>query len=45
VRRGYLNTEKGGTGPASLTTIALTRQGRTALDTYTATLRDVLKGL
>ncbi len=42
---GYLNTEKTGNGPASLTTVALTHQGRTALDTYTATLRDLLAGL
>ena len=42
---GYLSSEKSGNGSASLTTVALTRQGRTALDTYTATLRDLLTGL
>ena len=42
---GYLNTEKTGNGPASLTTVALTHHGRTALDTYTSTLRDLLAGL
>jgi DNA-binding MarR family transcriptional regulator len=42
---GYLDTEKTGNGAASLTTVALTRRGRTALDTYTAALRDLLAGL
>jgi DNA-binding MarR family transcriptional regulator len=42
---GYVATEKTGNGPASLTTVALTQQGRTALDTYTSTLRDLLAGL
>lgn len=42
---GYLNSETTGNGRASLTTIALTRQGRAALDTYTHTLRDLLGGL
>ncbi len=42
---GYLSTEKSGNGAASLTTVALTRQGRVALDTYTGTLRDLLAGL
>ena len=42
---GYLSTEKTGNGAASLTTVALTREGRTALDTYTAALRDLLAGL
>jgi DNA-binding MarR family transcriptional regulator len=42
---GYVDTEKTGNGPASLTTVALTHQGRTALDTYTSTLRDLLAGL
>jgi DNA-binding MarR family transcriptional regulator len=42
---GYLSTEKTGNGPASRTSVALTRQGRTALDTYTAALRDLLAGL
>ncbi len=42
---GYLITEKTGNGPASRTTVALTRSGRAALDSYTATLRDLLGGL
>jgi DNA-binding MarR family transcriptional regulator len=32
---GYIETEKSGTGAASLTTITLTRSGRKALDVYT----------
>jgi DNA-binding MarR family transcriptional regulator len=42
---GYLATEKTGNGSASRTSVALTTQGRAALDTYTATLRDLLAGL
>jgi DNA-binding MarR family transcriptional regulator len=42
---GYIDTEKTGSGPASLTTVELTHQGRTALDTYTAALRDLIAGL
>ena len=42
---GYIDTEKTGSVPASLTTVALTHQGRTALDTYTAALRDLIAGL
>ena len=42
---GYLSTEKTGNGSASRTSVALTRQGRKALDTYTAALRDLLAGL
>jgi DNA-binding transcriptional ArsR family regulator len=42
---GYLTSEKTGNGAASRTTVALTRQGRTALDSYTAALRDLLGGL
>ena len=42
---GYINTEKTGSGPASLTTATLTHKGRTALDTYTAALRDLIAGL
>lgn len=42
---GYLNTEKTGSGIASRTSVALTLQGRAALDAYTATLRDLLSGL
>lgn len=42
---GYANTEKTGNGRASVTSVALTRQGRAALESYTAALRDVLAGL
>jgi len=42
---GYLTSETTGNGRASRTQIALTRQGREALDTYTAALRDLLGGL
>ena len=42
---GYVDTEKTGNGAASLTTVALTHHGREALDTYAATLRDLLAGL
>jgi DNA-binding MarR family transcriptional regulator len=42
---GYLNSETNGNGRASRTSIALTRQGRAALHTYTTTLRDLLDGL
>jgi DNA-binding PadR family transcriptional regulator len=39
---GYLTTETTGNGRASRTQIALTGQGRAALDTYTAALRGLL---
>jgi DNA-binding MarR family transcriptional regulator len=42
---GYLTTEKTGNGPASRTSVALTHQGRAALDEYTETLRGLLNGL
>ena len=42
---GYLNSETTGNGRASRTSIALTRQGRVALDTYTNVLRDLLGSL
>jgi DNA-binding MarR family transcriptional regulator len=42
---GYLNTNTTGNGRASRTSIALTPRGRTALDTYTDALRDLLSGL
>jgi DNA-binding MarR family transcriptional regulator len=42
---GYLASEKTGSGVASKTTVALTGQGRAALDAYTQTLRDLLGGL
>jgi DNA-binding MarR family transcriptional regulator len=41
----YVRTEKRGNGAASLTSVTLTRSGRSALDTYTATLRNLLAGL
>jgi DNA-binding transcriptional ArsR family regulator len=41
----YLDTQKTGNGQASLTTIALTHQGRTALENYTAALRNLLEEL
>ena len=42
---GYLSSEKSGSGPASRTTLALTRRGRTCLDAYAATLRALIKDL
>jgi DNA-binding PadR family transcriptional regulator len=42
---GYLSTEKTGNGTASRTSVALTIRGRTALDSYTAALRELLAGL
>jgi DNA-binding MarR family transcriptional regulator len=42
---GYVTTSKSGNGPASRTSVALTHQGRAALDAYTATLRGLLDGL
>jgi DNA-binding MarR family transcriptional regulator len=42
---GYISTEKTGNGVASRTTVELTRQGRAALDAYTAALRALLTGL
>jgi DNA-binding MarR family transcriptional regulator len=42
---GYVTTEKTGNGPASRTAVALTSQGRAALDAYTDTLRGLLNGL
>jgi DNA-binding MarR family transcriptional regulator len=38
----YLTTETTGNGRASLTSIALTNQGRTALAAYAAALRELL---
>lgn len=38
----YIHSNKSGTGRASLTSVALTRHGRSALDSYTTTLRDLL---
>jgi DNA-binding transcriptional ArsR family regulator len=42
---GYLTSEKTGNGPASRTSVALTHQGRAALDLYTEMLRGMLNGL
>ncbi len=42
---GYLTSKTTGNGRASLTSITLSRKGRTALDTYTIALRDLLGGL
>ena len=42
---GYLSSEKTGNGTSSLTSIALTGQGRAALNAYTTALRDLLDGL
>jgi DNA-binding MarR family transcriptional regulator len=42
---GYLASEKTGSGPASHTSVALTHQGRAALDLYTEMLRGMLNGL
>jgi DNA-binding transcriptional ArsR family regulator len=42
---GYLTSEKTGNGAASRTTLALTRQSRTALASCTAALRDLPGGL
>ncbi len=42
---GYLTSETTGNGRGSLTSIALTRRGRAALDAYTDTLRELLGGL
>jgi DNA-binding MarR family transcriptional regulator len=41
----YLSSKKTGNGPASRTSVALTRRGRAALDSYTETLRGLLGGL
>jgi DNA-binding MarR family transcriptional regulator len=41
----YLRTEKSSNGAASVTSVTLTLRGRTALDDYTAALRDLLAGL
>ena len=42
---GYLSSEKTGAGSAQKTTVALTSNGRKALDAYTQALRDLLGGL
>ncbi len=42
---GYLTSQTTGNGRASRTSIALTHQGRAALDAYTSALRELLGGL
>jgi DNA-binding MarR family transcriptional regulator len=42
---GYLRTVKTGNGQASRTSVALTAQGRAALERYSAALRELLGGL
>ena len=42
---GYLSSEKSKNGNSPQTTVALTSQGRAALDAYTKALRDLLGGL
>ena len=42
---GYLSSETTGNGRASRTSIALTGEGREALDAYTGALRELLDGL
>jgi DNA-binding transcriptional ArsR family regulator len=42
---GYVSTEKTGNGTAGKTTVALTGEGRKALDDYTQALRGLLGGL
>jgi DNA-binding MarR family transcriptional regulator len=39
---GYVTTIKSGSGVTARTSVSLTRQGRKALDTYTAVLRQLL---
>ena len=39
---GYVSSEKTRNGSAPKTTVALTSQGRAALDAYTRSLRDLL---
>jgi DNA-binding MarR family transcriptional regulator len=41
----YVTSEKTGNGVSSKTSVALTPQGRDALETYTTALRDLLGGL
>lgn len=38
----YVRSEKSGNGRSSLTSVTLTHQGRAALESYTAALRDLL---
>jgi DNA-binding MarR family transcriptional regulator len=39
---GYIRSDKAGNGRASVTSVALTRDGRAALERYAAALRDLL---
>lgn len=41
---GYLSTDKTGNGAASRTSVALTPEGRAALQAYTEALRELLGG-
>ena len=41
----YISSTKASNGTVSITTVALTGQGRAALGTYTQALRDLLGGL
>ena len=41
----YLTSEKTGNGTASRTSLALTSEGRAALESYTEALRGLLSGL
>lgn len=41
----YLTSEKTGNGTASRTSIALTGEGRAALEAYTAAIRELLNGV
>ncbi len=42
---GYVDTDTTGNGRASRTAVALTADGRAALETYTEALRELLGGL
>jgi DNA-binding MarR family transcriptional regulator len=42
---GYVKSDKTGAGIASRTSVALTAQGRAALDAYARALRSVLDGI
>lgn len=42
---GYITSEKTGNGTASRTSVALTHEGRAALQAYTEALREILAGL
>lgn len=42
---GYIEVTRSGNGPGSRTAVALTEQGRSALQSYTAALRALLEDL